>query len=311
MTRCLLFLWTVLATSAQMQGQIRVLGIRSSANFEVGRLYPGSLASIFCTGLQNIPTLLVAQDQPLPRELAGVRVIFTNNLAPPQPAIEAPILAIANIDGTLQQINLQVPWELARSTTAPAGFIPATPVALNSPGFEVVQNNIHAQGIYEMTPQSWPVFFVDGSGYVLARHAVDYRVVTPADPATRDEWIMVYATNLGAVDHTPADGATAQTNPLSPVATATWPSFTYFFPAFSGNRLVNNYMGLAPNTVGVYQVNIRVPGGQPDGDANLQLVYNYDCGFFFVHGCGRGNNSLISVTAKLPVGRVPIAVVKP
>lgn len=45
-------------------GQIQVLGITSSANFAPGLPKPGSLARIFCTGIQNLAGLVEAQGYP-------------------------------------------------------------------------------------------------------------------------------------------------------------------------------------------------------------------------------------------------------
>jgi uncharacterized protein (TIGR03437 family) len=109
--RAALLLYILVAVALRSRGQIQVLSVTSSANFTPGLLQPGSLATIFCTGLQNISGLVVAQDYPLPRTLAGVRVTVNGT--------DAPILAIADIAGdSYQQINLQIPWN-AKVTDGP------------------------------------------------------------------------------------------------------------------------------------------------------------------------------------------------
>jgi hypothetical protein len=98
LTRAALLLCLLVAVPLHSSGQIQVLQITSSANFVPGLLKPGSLASIFCTGLQDVPDLVIAQGYPLPRTLAGVKVTFGG--------VDAPILAVANITGgAYQQIK--------------------------------------------------------------------------------------------------------------------------------------------------------------------------------------------------------------
>jgi uncharacterized protein (TIGR03437 family) len=160
-----------LTAALPAQGAIEVLAVTSSANFAQGLTQPGSLASVFCTGLQNLSGLVAAEGYPLPRELAGVTVTVNG--------VEAPILAVANIGGgSYQQINIQVPWE------AKAPLI-----------FEVRQEGASAR----FTPtvnNGWGIFFVDSSENAIAQHASDYRLVTQSDPARSGEWVVVYATNL-------------------------------------------------------------------------------------------------------------------
>ena len=124
-----------------------------------GLLQPGSLATTFCTGLQNISGLVVAQGYPLPRVLAGVKVNVNGT--------DAAVLAVADpAGGSYQQINLQIPWE------AKAGL-----------AIEVSQ-----QGrLDSYRSGTWPVSFVDSSGYAIVQHAGDYRPVTQSDPSRTGE----------------------------------------------------------------------------------------------------------------------------
>ncbi|HXK04559.1 MAG TPA: hypothetical protein VMS37_19310 [Verrucomicrobiae bacterium] len=265
-------------------GQIQVLAVTSSANFAVGRLLPGSLASLFCTGIQNVGGVVIAPGFPLPHILAGARVAVNGT--------EAPILAIADLaGGSYQQINVQVPWE---ATTA-SGL-----------DFEVSQLGASAHSTaYPQDP--WPVFFVDSSGYAVAQHAGDYRLVTRSDPARPGEWVVVYATNLGSVQNPPADGYPAPLT-VDPIVPDTSPYASYFGLAvgpsadYTSTRLQSNYIGLAPGSI-IYQVNLLVPGSQPAGDLVFQVVNIYNCGFFFIPGCGRGlTTQAASMPARIPVG---------
>jgi uncharacterized protein (TIGR03437 family) len=199
---------------------------------------------------------------------------------------EAPILAIAEIAGeSYQQINLQIPWEA-------------------KPGLEVEVSQKCATTHFTMDQNNpWPVFFVDSAGYAIAQHAADYRPVTQSDPAKPGEWIVVYATNLGPVQNQPMDGYPATPDVLAPVVPDNSPYLSYYGLAvgpsagYQSPRIQSNYIGMAPGSV-LGQVNLLVPAG----DLVFQLIKLYDCGFFFIPGCGRGFTiEAASMPAKIPV----------
>jgi len=272
-----------LAVAVPSRGQIQVLSVTSSANFAQGLTQAGSLASVFCTGLQNISGLVVAQGYPLPRILAGVTVTVNG--------IDAPILAIANIAaGPYQQINVQIPWEAK------------PPLA-----FDVGQQSVTAHfspSVYDR----WGMFFVDSSGYAIAQHASDYRPVTQSDPAHSGEWVVVYATNLGPVQNQPADGYPADPNVLAPIVPDDSGYLDYYglvvgsSDSYQATHIQSNYIGMAPGSI-IGQVNLLIPdSSQLSGDLVFQLIKVYNCGFFFKLGCGRGFTTIAaSMPAKIPV----------
>lgn len=283
---CLLF-----ALPLVCRTEIKVASVTSSSNFAAGILKPGGLASIFVTGLQGIPDLITAQGYPLPRTLAGVKVTFAGVQAPAV-AIDAPILAVANLaGGAYQQINVQIPWEVMEGSGL---------------RLDVCQQTVCGHlDAFTYTP--WPVFFTDSSGYAIAQHSTDYRAVTLSDPAKPGEWITVYATNLGPVQNQPGDGNPLDSQAVAPILPDSSGYLFYYGLALGDNgsytseRIKSNYIGMVPGSI-IYQVNLLVPNLQPTGDMMFQLIKVYDCGFFFVHGCGR---SFTTEAASMP-GKIPV-----
>lgn len=255
--------------------QIHVLAVTDAAAFTPGIPYYGSLASIFCTGLTGVHGVQSANSLPLPYELGGVSVTVSGG--------SAPLLAVADLGG-YQQINIQVPASQdATAMTIAVSQFGQTGQA-QFPG-----------------PTAWGVFFTGSSGYAIAQHA-DYSPVTVDHPARPGEVVILYATNLDSfayVVSAPSIGYPAQTEPLPAL-----------FPSKVGNGLriapyllVNEkssellYSGLSPGSVGLFQMNFRVPVDIPDGDAVLTAVRG-TC--VPIGGCGT-ISYVYSRTAKLPV----------
>lgn len=80
----------------------------NAASFGPG-LAPGSLATVFGSGITSLPGIVQAGSFPLPQTLAGTSVSLNG--------IAAPIIAVAAVNGQ-EQINFQVPYELSGVSTA-------------------------------------------------------------------------------------------------------------------------------------------------------------------------------------------------
>ena len=260
----LLFLGLLLATSTDGRGEIRF--------FDVNLLKlpgPGSLATVYCTGLEGIQGLLEGSGVPLPTLLGGVRVNFG--------AVDAPLLAVKDVrigSNAYQQINFQVPYG---STAAP----------------RIVQAEQSAAIPFTIAP--WGEFFfssISGSN-LLAQHAVNYRPVTFADPPQAGEWIIIYGTNFGAVEIQPQSGVPAPTDRLVPLSNRIaglelWNFRVHLDSLISVIPLEVGFLGLAPGKLGIYQLNVRMPDPLPRGPAWIYMQRIANCGERFNPECGLG-----------------------
>src|SRR5579863_2694889 len=104
--------------SAQTAPIIAPGGITNGASFQSMPLAPGSLFSIFGSGLSS--QTASASTVPFSRSLGGVTVQFVNGST----TINAPISYVQPGTGTSSQINAQVPWGLvAPGTSATVNMI--------------------------------------------------------------------------------------------------------------------------------------------------------------------------------------------
>jgi len=219
---------------AQPAPSINTGGVINAASSAPGApVTPGSIASAYGSFLLSAPSW--AQGVPLPASLGGLSLTFG--------AAEAPLFYASS-----GQVNLQIPWELTgqseASLTATLAGHTSAPQTVNLAPF--------SPGIFSMNSQG------TGPGAILDS---SYHLVTPSNPASAGfTFILIYCTGLGPVTHQPVTGAAAPSNPLA--ETTMKPAVTV-----GGVPADVSFSGLAPGSVGEYQVNALVPSNAPTGDA--------------------------------------------
>jgi len=212
-------------------------GVTNGASFVAG-LTPGSIATIFGTGIAKAASGIVQADRvPLPTQLAGSSVTIGG--------IPAPLFAVVNLNGQ-EQINLQVPLEISGRSTVEivvtCGPLSSLPVTVN---------------ILDAHPG---IFAAGNSGVIL--HGADNSLITAGNPASKGEVVVIYATGLGTVDSPPRTGMAASASPLSRVINPP-------VVVIGGAEADVQFAGLAPNFVGLYQVNARVSQAAAAGEVEV------------------------------------------
>ena len=204
-----------------------VNGVVNGASFAAGGLAPGTIISIFGTGLAR--TTLEASTLPLPTSLDGTSVTVSG-----QPL---PLFFVSP-----GQINAQLPFQLP-----------------NGPAQLTVRDSAGAIGSRSITVTSAsPGVFsttADGRGEAIAVHA-DFKPVRRAvlEYARTDETIILFCTGLGSVDTSVLSGTAAPSSP--PARTTVTPTIL-----MDGRPAQVTFSGLAPGFVGLYQINFVVPQG--------------------------------------------------
>lgn len=144
------------------------------------------------------------------------------------------------------QLTFQVPWELQPFQSYTVSV--QAPTASTWTGGASLATSV-------FNPR-----FVRASGldYALVAHEGFRALVSPEDPARPNEIVHMYATGLGPVDPPVATGTPGPERPLSRLQT----TLRCYVPY--GNGLTETpvellYAGLAPGTVGYYQISVRLP----------------------------------------------------
>ncbi len=248
----------------------------NSASFVRGLPSGGALATVFVFGLTGTPGLLVPpSSSPLPFELGGVRVAVNGAAAPLLAVVIPPAGSTAP-----GQVNFQVPLE--RNVTPNAD----TSLIVSQTGGGQVQIPIISDGF-------GGGFFQYPNGYAIAQHASDLSLVTVQNPAHPGETIIVFGNDFFRVWPPPPIGFPAPAQPLfqfdtSGLYTGLPGLYLQGYPdsPIPDNSYTNTPVlkvllaSLAPGFVGVEQLNILIPAGQPAGDWAL---------FFNSGSCPDGN----------------------
>ncbi len=246
-----LILTALLLTSASLgfsQPAITSGGILNGASFVSGQaVTPGSLISIFGT---NFASHLASADTiPLSDTLGGVTVQFVNG----NTKVAAPMLFA---DST--QLNVQVPWEILPSgTTTSVNVIVTSNGKASSPSPVMV--GPFSPGVFASSGLAIAVNNSDGT-LAWAVGAVPGLITHPAKPG---DVVVIYATGLGAVVDTPADGA----NSLDKLRRNITPPQVLV----GGLAAKLDFAGLSPQFVGVNQIDMIVPDAAPGDKVPLVI----------------------------------------
>ena len=239
-----------LVASAQ-QPTPTIAAAANAASFASGTVVPGSIATIFGSNLATQDGIVGASTLPLPLTLENVSMQMF--FPPDYKAVAVPILAVADLGNDGGQINFQVPWESAAGATPQQGDLPF---------FEVTVNGVVSGDFAPLLASAQPGIFMCGQTLACALHA-DYQAVDLNHPVKPGEIILMYATGLGAVTTAQSDGQPATGTNSTLVA----PTVTV-----AGLPAEVSYSGLAPDYVGLYQLNIQVPQGAPVGDQFVTIA---------------------------------------
>jgi uncharacterized protein (TIGR03437 family) len=206
----------------------------NAASFAPGGLVPGGIATVFGTNLTSNTGINLTSSLPLPTAFLNNTVLINNH--------PVPLFAVDNVGGQ-QQINFQVPWEVASGPTATV-VVENTGVA--SPA--VVAPVLAARpGIFN--------YAVGGNTFGAILHS-NFQLADTGNPAKPGENVLIYCTGLGAVSSPPPDGAAGNGE-----HTVRLPVVT-----IGGVSAMVSFSGLAPGFAGLYQINAEVPASLVSGN---------------------------------------------
>jgi len=219
-------------------------GVVNNATFEGDVLAPGGIVALFGDGFATGQPSQ-ASALPLPTELGGIKV-FVND-------ISAPVYFVSP-----NQINFQIPYQIPAGDAivrlekgTQRGNSVSIHVGRSAP--RLLRLNIADYGIVVNQDGSFPIPPTAG----VSSH-----------PAKPGDTLVIYALGLGQTNPPVQSGVGAPSNPLGRAGGNYRVSFGAPGPFGSGSPdVIPLYVGLTPNFVGLYQVNVTIPADAPRGTA--------------------------------------------
>ncbi len=203
---------------------------------EIGQ---GTIVALFGDQLTlQAPTS--AASLPLPQSLGGSRVLVNN--------VPAPVYYTQ-----YDQINFQVPFDAAVGLgtvrverDGRLGNPVSIRIAARAP--RLLRLGIGEYGI---------AVNQDGSFPIPATPGINSR------PARPGEVLVIYALGLGQTSPSVASGVGAPTSPLAQIPATSIVTFGAGSPGGGSSPVTPLFVGLTPNFVGLYQINVAVPNDSP------------------------------------------------
>jgi uncharacterized protein (TIGR03437 family) len=202
----------------------------------------GGLFSIFG---RNLGTNATAPSSGLPTILGGTCVTLNNS---PLPLMMT----------SPTQINAQIPPDLALGSSSGSN---SSNSSSSTARFSLVVRSIDKKAASNASSMSItkyaPAVFVDEDTSVSVFHA-DGSPVTKDHPARRDQKLVMYATGLGPTK----GGKVTAGKPVPADPPAVTDPVEVFFgdPRYKQSAVIVDWSGLAPGSIGIYQLDLRVPG---------------------------------------------------
>jgi uncharacterized protein (TIGR03437 family) len=179
------------------------------------------------------------------------------------------------------ELDVQIPWQVLPSPQFPS--VPVTLHSSSSPFESVVQLDLEtAAPTFERTGMP-----MDGQRDIIVAHQDFHALVTMADPAAPGEIVHAYMTGLGEVQPAPPTGSAPAALSNASIRPLCWVQP----PARPPETAAVAFAGLAPGTIGMYQVDIAIPADLAAAPVTLSCVDQFsptgvigDFGTLFIAG---------------------------
>lgn len=241
--------------TAQGNPLISFGGVVDNASFSSGKAVgSGTIAAVFGSQFSTTGPAY-ASNVPLPTTLANVQVMVNGTPAP-----------LFYVDAN--QADIQVPFGLSAGSAVIQVSRNGQPGNQVSTSVDSIAPRLFTLPGLGPAPDTSPWgIVINASDGTLALPST---LGVPAHPAHIGDVITIYALGLGPVSPSVATGSGGPATP--PLAETVNAVTINFGGGFLGNSsAVPSYAGLAPNYVGLYQINVTIPPGTPTGNIPVTI----------------------------------------
>ena len=207
-----------------------------------------------------------------PLAVGDIAAVFGNqfDFDAPQGAASLPLLTSMD--------NVQV---LVNGKAAPVYYVSSSQINFEVPidaatgdgTVQVVRNGTAGNLIYVDINAQVPRFIEYNGGYGIMTTPLGALTGIPSSPVKAGDTIVIYALGLGPTSPSvPSGTASPATAPLATVQGTTQVCFGVETPFFQAPCATPLFVGLTPNFVGLYQINVTIPTGVTTGNSTMTLL---------------------------------------
>jgi uncharacterized protein (TIGR03437 family) len=217
-------------------------GVVNNGTFATGEpLAQGDIAAVFGNQF-TFDASQSAASLPLQTTLDNVQVLVNGKAAP--------VYYVSS-----GQINFEIPIDAATGD----GTI------------QVVRNGTQGNLIYVDINAQVPRFIVYDGNYAIMTTPAGALTGVPSNPVKIGDTIVIYALGLGPTSPPVPSGTASPSSSLAVVQGTTKVCFGVETPFFQAPCATPLFVGLTPNFVGLYQVNVTIPSGIASGNNTMAL----------------------------------------
>lgn len=136
---------------------------------------------------------------------------------------------------------------------------------------QVVRNGQAGNLIYVDINAQAPRFIVYDGNYAIMTTPAGALTGIPSNPVKVGDTIVIYALGLGPTSPSVPSGTASPSSTLAVVTGTTKVCFGVETPFFQAPCATPAFVGLTPNFVGLYQVNVQIPSGITSGNNTMAL----------------------------------------
>jgi uncharacterized protein (TIGR03437 family) len=136
---------------------------------------------------------------------------------------------------------------------------------------QVVRNGQAGNLIYVDINAQAPRFIVYDGNYAIMTTPAGALTGIPSNPVKVGDTIVIYALGLGPTSPSVPSGTASPSSTLAVVTGTTKVCFGVETPFFQAPCATPAFVGLTPNFVGLYQVNVKIPSGITSGNNTMAL----------------------------------------
>lgn len=220
----------------------------------------------FAGGAVNNGTF--ANGEPLAQ--GGIVAVFGNQFSfdVPQGAVSLPLQT--TLDGVQVLVN---------GKAAPVYYVSSGQINFEIPidastgdgTIQIVRNGTQGNLIYVDINTVVPRFILFDGGYGIMTTPDGTVTGIPSNPVKVGDTVEIYTLGLGPTSPAVPSGTASPTSPLAVVPGTTQVCFGVETPFFQAPCATPAFVGLTPNFVGLYQINVTIPAGIMTGNSTMSL----------------------------------------